>query len=82
MPPSPSKNTKIVAYYSSTKQDWVRCVSKNKLPVISLHILHDLNATYCMGEKRPYMLFWADRGFGNFRHLKSAKTVGKLLYDG
>ena len=77
-----SKDSNVIAYYSHPKQNWVRCGSRDKLPVISLHILHDPNATYCMGKKKPYILFWADLPMGRFQYLKSAKIVGKLLQEG
>jgi len=76
-----SKDSKVIAYYSSNKE-WVRCKNRDNVPIVSLHIVHDPNATLSIGKKRPYILFWADCCMGRFQHLKSAKAVGKLMYEG
>ena len=70
-------------YYSNQEGKWKRCTNKaTATAIMGLHIVKDPRASYSMGEKKPYVLMWADQFFGRFRYLKSAQAVGQLLLKG
>ena len=68
-------------WYDIDEKKWKKN-NNQKGRLFSIYILKDVDAGYSVGSQKKYVVMWCDKFMGRFKYLKSAQTVGELLYEG